>query len=87
MVQKTYEEEDASSDEDEDVDVFYPDMDMTASRDEEIAEALNDDLDINDTLTKMSITPKESLLKKRFDNKSQRPMQMPSKLRPSMSPE
>ncbi|CAO2836542.1 unnamed protein product [Amaranthus hypochondriacus] len=87
MVQKTYEEEDASSDEDEDVDVFYPDMDMTASRDEEIAEALNDDLDINDTLTKMSITPKESLLKKRFDNKSQRPMQMPSKLRPSMNPE
>lgn len=85
MVQKLYEEDEGSSD--EDVDVFYPDMNGAASGDADIVEGFEEDdyLDeFNDSLNKMSITPKDSFLKKKFGHT---PMQMPSKLRPSMSPE
>ncbi|KAL2925916.1 PHD finger protein MALE STERILITY 1 [Bienertia sinuspersici] len=88
MVQKTYEDDEGSSD--EDVDVFYPDMMNTAASQEAgIAESFEEDeyLDeFSDTLNKMSITPRDSTLKK-FGHKSHTSMQMPSRLRPSMSPE
>uniref|UniRef100_A0A803L501 Uncharacterized protein n=1 Tax=Chenopodium quinoa TaxID=63459 RepID=A0A803L501_CHEQI len=87
MVRKTYEDDEGSSD--EDVDVFYPETNRAASRDEGIVESFEDDYldEFNDTLNRMSITPKDSTLKSRFGRNSQTPMQMPSKLRPSMSPE
>lgn len=87
MVRKTYEDDEGSSD--EDVDVFYPDMNRAASRDEEIEESFEDDYleEFNDSLNKMSITPKDSMLKNKFGRNSRTPMQMPSKLRPSMSPD
>ncbi|XP_021772671.1 RNA polymerase I-specific transcription initiation factor rrn3-like [Chenopodium quinoa] len=87
MVRKTYEDDEGSSD--EDVDVFYPDTNRAASRDEGIVESFEDDYldEFNDTLNRMSITPKDSMLKSRYGRNSHTPMQMPSKLRPSMSPE
>ncbi|XP_074311656.1 uncharacterized protein LOC141647402 [Silene latifolia] len=72
MVRKTYEDEDEGSS-DEDVEVIYPDVNGDEFQDE-------GDLDeFNDSLNKMSITPRDSFFKKN--------MEMPSRLRPSMSPE
>ncbi|KNA19733.1 hypothetical protein SOVF_058790 [Spinacia oleracea] len=87
MVRKTYEDEEGSSD--EDVDVFYPNMNRAASRDEGVEEGFEDDYldEFNDSLNRMSITPKDSVLKNKFGRNSRTPMQMPSKLKPSMSPE
>ncbi|KAH9611145.1 hypothetical protein KSS87_004808 [Heliosperma pusillum] len=68
MVRKTYEDEDEGSS-DEDVEVIYPDVN-------------GDEVDLdefNDSLNKMSITPRDSFFKKN--------MEMPSRLRPSVSPE
>ncbi|KAJ8422848.1 hypothetical protein Cgig2_033487 [Carnegiea gigantea] len=88
MVKKAYEDDlDGSSD--DDIDVFYPDMNTAESRDIELEGAFEaDDYfdDFNDSLNKMSITPKDSILKKRPNGKCT-PLQMPSRLRPSMSPE
>ncbi|KAJ8448931.1 hypothetical protein Cgig2_030787 [Carnegiea gigantea] len=87
-VKKAYEDDlDFSSD--DDVDVFYPDMNTAESRDVELEGAFEEDDyfdDYHDSLNKMSITPKDSILKKRPNGKCT-PLQMPSRLRPSMSPE
>ncbi|KAL9234976.1 hypothetical protein vseg_009783 [Gypsophila vaccaria] len=72
MVRKTYEDDDESCS-DEDVEVIYPDING-----DELQDRVDFD-DFNDSLNKMSITPRDSFLKKN--------MEMPSRLRPSMSPE
>lgn len=88
MVKKAY-EDDADGSTDDEIDVFYPDMNRAESRDIDIKEGFEEDDyldDFNDSLNKMSITPKDSVLKK-FASERRSLMQMPSKLRPSMSPE
>ncbi|KAJ8447759.1 hypothetical protein Cgig2_015122 [Carnegiea gigantea] len=86
MVKKAYEDDlDGSSD--DDVDVFYPDVNTAESRDIEVEGGFEEDDffdDFNNSLNKMSITPKDSILKKR-PNEKRMPLQMPSRLRPSMS--
>lgn len=88
MVKKAY-DDDLEGSSDDDVDVFYPDMNTAESLDIEVEGGFEEDDffgDFNDSLNKMSITPKDSILKKR-PNEKRTPLQMPSRLRPSMSPE
>jgi len=88
MVKKAY-EDDLEGSSDDDVDVFYPDTVTAGPQDIELEEGFEEDDyldDFNDSLNKMSITPKDSILRKRPNGKLT-PLQMPSRLRPSMSPE
>ncbi|KAK9673238.1 hypothetical protein RND81_12G155100 [Saponaria officinalis] len=70
MVRKTYEDDEESCSDEDDVEVIYPDVNGDDGVDFD---------EFNDSLNKMSITPGDSFLKKN--------MEMPSRLRPSMSPE
>lgn len=86
MVRSSYDEDDeGTSDEDEAYDcengMSIPDDRSHRSYDEEDLDA--DEFDCS--LDKMSITPRDSSHK--FGDRMQRFAQMPSKIRPSMSPE
>ncbi|KAL0335487.1 UNVERIFIED_CONTAM: hypothetical protein Sradi_4760600 [Sesamum radiatum] len=90
MVRSTYDEDDGEGTSEEDVEEAYasrngmsiPDDGSRRSYDDEV----NSDADEFDySLDKMSITPRDSSNK--FGGRMQRFMQMPSKIRPSASPE
>ncbi|KAL0357315.1 UNVERIFIED_CONTAM: putative protein C36E8.1 [Sesamum calycinum] len=90
MVRSTYDEDDGEGTSDEDVEEAYasrngmsiPDDGSRRGYDDEV----NSDADEFDySLDKMSITPRDSSNK--FGGRMQRFMQMPSKIRPSASPE
>ncbi|KAK4427650.1 putative protein C36E8.1 [Sesamum alatum] len=90
MVRSTYDEDDGEGTSDEDVEEAYasrdgmsiPDDGSGRSRDDE-GDSDADEFDYS--LDKMSITPRDSSNK--FGGRMQRFMQMPSKIRPSASPE
>ncbi|BBH08121.1 hypothetical protein Prudu_020230 [Prunus dulcis] len=88
MVQPTYDDEDSS---DEDVgEAFAGDDDDDGGMDYGIMQSLEEqhfDFDeFDSSLNKMSITPKDSL-HSRFGGAINQPMRMPSRIRPSTSPE
>ncbi|KAM5547044.1 RNA polymerase I-specific transcription initiation factor RRN3 [Rosa sericea] len=87
MVQRTYDEEkEGSSDEDGD-EAFAVDNEENVM-DYEILQCLEEQQfdEVDNALNKMSITPKDSL-HKRFGGAVNKPMRMPSRIRPSTSPE
>lgn len=88
MVRSTYDEEDdgeGTSDEDEAYDAVGNGMSIPddGSRSHEEGDSDADEFDCD--LDKMSITPRDSSHK--FGGRMQRSMQMPSRIRPSTSPE
>lgn len=87
MVRRTYEEEkEGSSDEDGD-EAFAVDNEENVM-DYEILQCLEEQQfdEVDNALNKMSITPKDSL-HNRFGGAINKPMRMPSRIRPSTSPE
>lgn len=86
MVRPTYDEEEEEEDDggssDEDAEIFPDRIDENLMDDEAMAISYDDqDFDLDSGLNKMSITPRNSL-QYRCDF-----VQMPSRIRPSMSPE
>ncbi|KAA8532095.1 hypothetical protein F0562_006763 [Nyssa sinensis] len=91
LVRTSYDDDDEESSSDEDIAQNYvAGGNRENIADDEIAGSFEEheiDLDEFDySLNKMSITPKNSL-KYRFGGELRRPMQMPSRIRPSTSPE
>ncbi|KAK0604176.1 hypothetical protein LWI29_012855 [Acer saccharum] len=89
MVRATYDDEENSSDEDEDAAEDFVDGNGDEVMDDGMGRSFDEhDLDEFDysALNKMSITPKNSFIC-RFEGKLGQPTRMPSKIRPSTSPE
>lgn len=89
MVQRTY-DEDKEDSSDEDVDEAFAVDNVENVMDYEILQCLEEQQfgfdEVDNALNKMSITPKDSL-HNRFGGAINRPMRMPSRIRPSTSPE
>ncbi|KAL6220829.1 hypothetical protein ACLB2K_008583 [Fragaria x ananassa] len=88
MVQRTYDDEDKEGSSDEDGDEAFAVDNEENVMDYEILQCLEEQQfgEVDNALNKMSITPKDSL-HSRFGGAVNKPMRMPSRIRPSTSPE